>query len=411
MMRLKHLLRMTYGDALSVDAREDGEVPVYGSNGIIGNHSKANTLGPAIIVGRKGSHGKVVWADSPGFCIDTAYYVDERTCTGDLRFSYFLLLSLGLDRNTRDTGVPGLERNEAHNKAVRVPDLPTQKRIAAFLGRETARIDELITKKERLVEVLDATHAAAPLRAMANGMGEIQYDPTNNRVGFSSLASGWQRVRVKQVAKHITSGSRGWSDFIQDEGELFLQSGNIDRKMGVSLEDAHRVAPQSGAEADRTTVRNGDTLVCITGGRTGAVGFVSGLDERAYINQHVCLIRPSKAIEDRLLAQILFSEIGQLHFQMAQYGLKQGMGFEQVANVAIPLPPRDQQASISAAIDAQASKTTKAASEILTSVERLREYRAAIITAAVTGQIDVETYSKTGTTSAMLDRIEEEMQA
>ncbi|KZX91951.1 MULTISPECIES: restriction endonuclease subunit S [unclassified Sulfitobacter] len=154
MMRLKHHLRMTYGDALSVEARKAGEVPVYGSNGIVGNHSRANTLSPAIIVGRKGSHGKVVWANSPGFCIDTAYYVDQRTCAGDLRFSYFLLISLELDRNTRDTGVPGLERNEAHNRAVRVPDLPTQKRIAVFLDRETARIDELIAKKERLLEVL-----------------------------------------------------------------------------------------------------------------------------------------------------------------------------------------------------------------------------------------------------------------
>jgi len=294
---------------------------------------------------------------------------------------------------------------------VELPDLPTQKRIAAFLDRETERVDELIAKKERLVEVLNATRAATPLRVMAGGMGVIQYDPTNNRVDFSSLTDGWKRVRVKHVAKHMTSGSRGWGDFIQDDGELFLQSGSIDRKMGIAFEDSHRVAPQSGAEADRTTVHNGDTLVCITGGRTGAVGFMSGLNERAYINQHVCLIRPSKAIEERLLAQILFSEVGQLHFQMAQYGLKQGMGFEQVANVAIPLPPRDQQESITAAIDAQASKTTKAASQIMASVGRLREYRAALITAAVTGQIDVETYGKASTTSETLDRIEEEMQA
>ena len=299
--------------------------------------------------------------------------------------------------------------SEMKNIRFHLPDLPTQKRIAAFLDRETARIDELIAKKERLVELLTATQTATPIRVMADGMGVIQYDPTNNRVDFSSLADGWQRVRVKQVAKHMTSGSRGWSDFIQDDGELFLQSGSIDRKMGISFDDSHRVAPQSGAEADRTTVHNGDTLVCITGGRTGAVGFVTGLNERAYINQHVCLIRPSRTIEGRLLAQILFSEIGQLHFQMAQYGLKQGMGFEQVANVAIPLPPREQQASISAAIDSKASKVADAVSEIVASIDRLREYRAALITSAVTGQIDVDTYGKTGATSATLDEIEEEM--
>jgi len=181
--------------------------------------------------------------------------------------------------------------------------------------------------------------------------------------------------------------------------------------MGISLDKSHRVFPQNGAEAERSKVQNGDTLVCITGGRTGAVGYISGLHERAYINQHVCLIRPSKAINSRLLAQILFSEIGQLHFRMAQYGLKQGMGFEQVANTTIPLPPRVAQEKIAAEIDAQNAKVKRVIGKIDTSVDRLREYRAALITAAVTGQIDVDTYGKAGTTSATLDRIEEEMQA
>ncbi|MEP3040722.1 MAG: restriction endonuclease subunit S [Roseibium sp.] len=289
-----------------------------------------------------------------------------------------------------------------------LPDVPRdeQKAIADFLDRETARIDQLIEKKQRLLEVLNATRVAAPLRVMASGMGEIEYDADHNRINFSNLGEGWQRVRVKHVASHMTSGSRGWSDFIQDDGELFLQSGSINRHMGIAFEDSHRVSPQLGAEAERTKVNNGDTLVCITGGRTGAVGYVSRLSERAYINQHVCLIRPSKAINDRLLAQILFSEIGQLHFRMAQYGLKQGMGFEQVANTAIPLPPRAAQETISAEIDCIAEKTRRVVEEIDVSINRLREFRAALITAAVTGQIDVTSWGKTGSTDRRLDEIE-----
>lgn len=312
------------------------------------------------------------------------------------------------------TGAGGLRRvSEAAvlDYRPRIADIAIQEAIADFLDRETARIDQLIEKKQRLVELLNATHVAAPLRVMASGLGEIRYDAEQNRVTFSNLVEGWKHVRVKQVACHITSGSRGWSDFIQDEGELFLQSGSIDRHMGISLEDSHRVSPQSGAEAERTKVNNGDTLVCITGGRTGAVGYVSGLSERAYINQHVCLIRPSKAINDRLLAQILFSEIGQLHFQMAQYGLKQGMGFEEVANTAIPLPPREAQEKVSAEIDHIAAKTRRVVEEIGTSIDRLKEYRGALITAAVTGQIDVTTWRKHGQTDRRLDEIEEAVRA
>lgn len=346
--------------------------------------------------------------------ITSAYDALELEKGHDPRFWAFALLALDLAKYYYSLGGgvrQSIKFSDFPNDWISTPDSDTQKTIADFLDRETARIDQLIEKKQRLVGVLNATHIAAPLRVMANGIGEIDYDPEQNRVAFSNLADGWQRVRVKQVASHMTSGSRGWSDFIQDEGELFLQSGSIDRHMGISFENSHRVCAQSGAEAERTKVRNGDTLVCITGGRTGAVGYVSGLSERAYINQHVCLIRPSSAINDRLLAQILFSEIGQLHFQMAQYGLKQGMGFEQVANTAIPLPPGEVQGKISAEIDRFTAKARRAVEEISSSIDRLREFRSALITSAVTGQVDVTTWGQQGQTDRRLDEIEEAMLA
>lgn len=290
-----------------------------------------------------------------------------------------------------------------------LPDLVSQKAIADFLDRETARINQLIEKKQRLVEVLALANASATLRVMRKGFDRLGYDATKNEIVFSGLRDGWTRTRVKHVVSHMTSGSRGWSDLIQDEGELFLQSGNIDRQMGVSSNNAPRIAPQVGAEAHRTRIRSRDTLVCITGGRTGAVGFAEHVAERSYINQHICLLRPSHEINPRLLAQILFSEVGQLQFRMAQYGLKQGLGFDEVANVSIPLPPQNEQAQISAAIEAESQQSQEASRRVIESIDRLREYRAALITAVVKGQIDVSTYGNQGTTDRTLDRIEGEM--
>lgn len=363
--------------------------------------------------GEKTPVGRLVRFDDQRLAVTSNFVARIRPRKNvDAGFLLYLLAAQYMSRFSfqfvkQSTGIQNLDDTALFRSDVWVPSVSNQKRISAFLDRETARIDGLIAKKERLVDVLNATHAATSLRVMAPGIGEAGFDPDHNRVTFSRLAAGWQRVRVKQVASHMTSGSRGWSDLIQDEGELFLQSGSIDRHMGVSYSEAQRVAPQTGAEAARTKVRNGDTLVCITGGRTGAVGHVSGLCETAYINQHVCLIRPSAAINPRLLSQILFSEIGRLHFRMAQYGLKQGLGFEQVANTTIPLPPRDIQDKISEDIDKSTEKTRSVVEMIGRSIDKVKEYRAALITAAVTGQIDVETYGKTGKASAELDRIEE----
>ena len=74
LVMLKYAARLVYGDTLTSENRENGVVPVYGSNGIIDTHSSASTLSPAIIVGRKGSLGKIQYSDVPCFVIDTAYY-------------------------------------------------------------------------------------------------------------------------------------------------------------------------------------------------------------------------------------------------------------------------------------------------------------------------------------------------
>ncbi|NCC41509.1 MAG: hypothetical protein EOM21_19220 [Gammaproteobacteria bacterium] len=86
---LKRRARMIYGDALAADARQDGEVAVYGSNGIVGYHNEANTEEPLVVVGRKGSHGKLVWSDTAGFVIDTAYAIDSRVCDEHLRWLFY----------------------------------------------------------------------------------------------------------------------------------------------------------------------------------------------------------------------------------------------------------------------------------------------------------------------------------
>ncbi len=158
--RLKYLLQMKYGESLTIDDRRPGKVPVYGSNGKVGEHDRRNTLAPSIIVGRKGSHGKITWAETGGFCIDTAFYIDKRSCRGDLRYAYYLLQTLGLDETSKDAAVPGLDRFEAHNRAIVQIDLDTQKSIADFLDRETTRIDKIIEKTQHSIDLLKEFRAA-----------------------------------------------------------------------------------------------------------------------------------------------------------------------------------------------------------------------------------------------------------
>ena len=111
---LGDLLSLKYGKALRAADRDvSGTIPVAGSNGPDGVHSQALVEGPGIVVGRKGSAGKVAWYESDFWPIDTTYYVRQKAPL-NLRWTFYLLQHMKLERLNTTTGVPGLNRNDAY---------------------------------------------------------------------------------------------------------------------------------------------------------------------------------------------------------------------------------------------------------------------------------------------------------
>ncbi len=122
-----------YGRSLrGRDRIQTGNVPVVGSNGIDGYHSISLVKGHGIVIGRKVSVGKVNWYSTDFWPIDTTFYVQPKQEV-NLRWVYYLLTNLHLDRLSIETGVPGLNRNDAYRLQVMLPTLVEQERIVAIL--------------------------------------------------------------------------------------------------------------------------------------------------------------------------------------------------------------------------------------------------------------------------------------
>jgi len=151
---LKHICRLVYGEALPDASRKDGSVPVYGSNGRVGFHSVPNAQAPCIVIGRKGSFGKVQYSDVPVFAIDTTFFVDGRFTSAHLRWLSFALGCLGLDEVSKSSAVPGLEREDAYKRFLPLPPLPEQTAIVEYLDAQTAKIDTAIATSHREIELL-----------------------------------------------------------------------------------------------------------------------------------------------------------------------------------------------------------------------------------------------------------------
>jgi len=116
--RLGEILELNYGKALKKEDRREGNVPVYGSSGVVGHHDLPLVNGPGIVVGRKGNVGSVYWSEESFFPIDTAYFVTSKM---PLRFLFYDLQTKNFLDN--DAAVPGLNRNQAYSlETVKPPE-------------------------------------------------------------------------------------------------------------------------------------------------------------------------------------------------------------------------------------------------------------------------------------------------
>ena len=155
MVALGEVISLEYGKPLKAENRIEGPYPVYGSNGIVGYHNECLIEGPAIIVGRKGSAGAVNFCETPCYPIDTTFFVRIRERQQlDVRFCYYQMLELELDKVNVQSGVPGLNRNDAYLKTIAVPPLETQQSLVAEIAAEQALVDgsrELIERFEKKI--------------------------------------------------------------------------------------------------------------------------------------------------------------------------------------------------------------------------------------------------------------------
>ncbi len=150
-VRLGNLCEFMYGKGLPKSERVSGEFPVYGSGGIVDYHKNYYVKGPGIIVGRKGSIGSVFFEKRNFYPIDTVFYITENQKVYDLRFLYYSLLTLGLDKLNTDAAVPGLNRNVAYEQKFLLPDIPTQQKIAFILSA----YDDLIENNLKRIKILE----------------------------------------------------------------------------------------------------------------------------------------------------------------------------------------------------------------------------------------------------------------
>lgn len=277
-----------------------------------------------------------------------------------------------------------------------LPPLPEQHSITAFLDRETGRIDELIRKKERQIELLQEKRQALISHAVTKGLDPNAKLKDSGIEWLGMVPEGWNVGRVKRLVSKIGSGitPRGGAETYKDSGVMLLRSQNIHFD-GLRLDDVAFIDPEVDEEMRDSRVCTGDVLLNITGASLGRCAYFTSDRPAANVNQHVCILRPCKAkVTTNYLWAVISSRIVQSQiFGMENGSSREGLNYQQVGNLTVPIPSLAIQLAIEEFLTKETKRIDELSAKIRTSIDTLREYRTALISAAVTGKIDVQSYS------------------
>jgi type I restriction enzyme S subunit len=153
------------------------------------------------------------------------------------------------------------------------------------------------------------------------------------------LPYGWEWKTLAELSEYITSGSRGWKAYLASSGDAFIRSQDI-KHDELIFENPAFVALPDKAEGKRTLVQQGDLLLTITGGNVGKCATVPVLPYKAYVSQHVALIRLHDPSLSHIIHFWMINAYGGRRFLSRYiYGDKPGLNLTQVGSVLIPVPP------------------------------------------------------------------------
>ncbi|GBE18520.1 putative type-1 restriction enzyme specificity protein MG438 [archaeon BMS3Abin16] len=129
---LGDVIELIYGKGLKKEIRTGTGYPVIGSSGVVGYHSEFLVEGPGIVIGRKGTLGKVIYLWDNFFPIDTTYYIKSKVESIGLLYEYFLLKTLNFEEMNSDSAVPGLNRDIALSTEIKIAPFEKLDRFNQF---------------------------------------------------------------------------------------------------------------------------------------------------------------------------------------------------------------------------------------------------------------------------------------
>jgi type I restriction enzyme S subunit len=335
---------------------------------------------------------KVLRATSEGMCTGELLVLRPGCITQGYLFYYLLARDFIniVDSSTYGAKMPRANWEFIGNLPMLLPSITEQRAITAFLDRETERIDTLIAKKKRQIELLQEKRAALISHAVTKGLNPNVKMKDSSFEWMGEICAHWEVVSLRRIAALTRLAGYEYTTYWEEgqEGEIIALCGHNIGCGTLDIGDVSKISDKLSRRLIRSRLFEGDVVFpCV-----GSIGNAAVIAEnnRFHINQNIAKLTPNYQINPYYLMYWLMCE--KTEFQIFYYNTSYVQPSVLVNNLRkflVPLPPKIEQEAIVAFVRDKTGRIDSLISVIEESVTKLQEYRTALISAAVTGKIDV----------------------
>jgi type I restriction enzyme S subunit len=403
--RLGYVARSGMGQTILRDMLEPEPsaeaLPVYSASE--GDDAFGYFLNPAIIlrsgdlvVGARGSIGMTRRITTAATCTQTTIWLKPTDTSVHGDFLYWCLVG-GRDGlfPFDKTAIPMLTVEQVRSGRLPFPPLPEQTAIAEFLDRETRKIDELVAEQRRLMELLKEKRQAVISHAVTQGLKPHTPMKPSGIEWVGDIPVGWEVQRVNRLIKTGTSITYGIVQAGPDyEGGIpYIRTSDMSEE-AFQESGYMKTSPEIDASYSRSKVCTGDLVVAIRATLGKGLSVPAFLDG-ANLTQGTAKISPG----DRLDSDFLFFSFNSQYCQIHIDRVAKGVTFREITldalrRVPLILPPRKDQEAIVTYLKKALPAFDDLVADAQRAINLLQERRTALISAAVTGQINVRPTTK-----------------
>lgn len=291
---------------------------------------------------------------------------------------------------TYSTTVKHLSSVDVRKICLGAPSEPEQRAIAAFLDRETAQIDTLVAKKERLIELLQEQRTALITRAVTKGLDPNVSMKESGVEWLGQIPAHWNGAKMWEISRAISGGTPAREERAYWDGGIpWVSPKDMKRRVIDSSEDTvtERAIEETGIRLIAPPV-----VLIVVRGMILAHSFpVAITSVPVTINQDMKALTFRSALRPIFMVW-LFEGVGEpllaTIVEEAAHGTR-AIRMDQWRSVVVPIPPDAEQVAIAAFLSRETSHIDTLLAKVREAIARLKELRAALISAAVTGKIDV----------------------